>query len=227
MSRRSSAASASVKKGRRKKAPKRHKGAKIVGRRTVATTPESEVERLRRELNEASRRQSASSEVLRLISNSHTELTRLFETILANATQLCDANFGVLTLYEGDAFRVVALHNAPPAFVELRRREPVTRPGPLMRIAVTKQPIHISDLSTQHPSFKQDDADSAAFSALTGVRTVIVVPMLKGQELVGTIGVYRREVFRSPKNRLKRSKLSPPKPSLPSRTRGCSTSSTS
>ena len=97
-------------------------------------------------------------------------------------------------LYEGDAFRVVALHNAPPAFVELRRREPVMRAGPLMRIAVTKQPIHISDLSAQHPSFKQDDADSAAFSALAGVRTVVVVPMLKEQELVGTIGVYRREV---------------------------------
>jgi len=194
MSRRSSAASASVKKGRRKKAPKRHKRAKIVGRGTVATTPEREVERLRRELNEASRRQSASSEVLRLISSSHTELTRLFETILANATQLCDANFGVLTLYEGDAFRVVALHNAPPAFVELRQREPVMRAGPLMRIAVTKQPIHISDLSTQYPSFKQDDADSAAFSALAGVRTVIVVPMLKEQELVGAIAVYRREV---------------------------------
>ena len=132
--------------------------------------------------------------MLRLISGSHTDLTRVFETILANATQLCDANFGVLALYESDAFRVVALHNAPPAFVELRRREPVMRAGPLMRIAVTKQPIHISDLSSQHPSFKRDDADSAAFSALAGVRTVIVVPMLKEQELVGTIGVYRREV---------------------------------
>jgi class 3 adenylate cyclase len=138
--------------------------------------------------------QTASSDVLRLISSSDTELTRIFETILANATQLCDANFGVLTLYEVDAFRVVALHNAPSAFAELRRREPVTRGGPLMRIAVTKQPVHISDLSTQYPSFKRDDADTAAFAALAGVRTVLVVPMLKGQELVGTIGVYRREV---------------------------------
>src|SRR5262249_15147869 len=194
MSRRSSAASASVKKGRCKKAPKRHKGAKIVGRGTVATTPEREVERLRRELNEASRRERAPSEGVRPINSSHKELARLFETIFANATQLCDANFGVLTLYEGDAFRVVALHNAPPAFVELRQREPVMRAGPLMRIAVTKQPIHISDLSTQYPYFKQDDADSAAFSALAGVRTVIVVPMLKEQELIGAIAVYRREV---------------------------------
>ena len=132
--------------------------------------------------------------MLRLISSSHSDLTRFFETILANATRLCSANFGVLTLYEGDAFRVVAMHNPPPAFVELRRREPVMRAGPLMRIAATKQPIHISDLSTQHPAFKQDDADSTAFAALAGVRTMIVVPMLKEQELVGTIGVYRRKV---------------------------------
>jgi class 3 adenylate cyclase len=183
-----------VKTGRRKKAPKRQNGPKVVRRRTATATPEREVERLRRELSETLLQQTASSDVLRLISGSHTDLTRVFETILANATQLCDANFGNLALYEGDAFRVVALHNAPPAFVELRRREPVTRAGPLMRIAVTKQPIHISDLSSQHPSFKRDDADSAAFSALTGVRTVILVPMLKEQELVGTIGVYRRQV---------------------------------
>jgi GAF domain-containing protein len=194
MNRRSSAASASVKKGRRKKAPKRQKGPKVVRHGTATAAPDGEVERLRRELSETLRQQTASSNVLRLISGSHTELTRIFETILSNATKLCDANFGVLTLYEGDVFRVVALHNAPPAFVELRRREPVMRAGPLMRIAVTKQPIHITDLSIQHPSFKRDDADSAAFSALAGVRTVVVVPMLKEQELVGTISVYRREV---------------------------------
>jgi len=64
----------------------------------------------------------------------------------------------------------------------------------MMRIAVTKQPVHLSDFSTQYPSFKRDDAESAAFAALAGVRTVVVVPMLKGEELVGTIGVYRREV---------------------------------
>ena len=72
---------------------------------------------------------------------------------------------------------------------------PVMRAGPLMRIAVTKQPIHITDLSIQHPSFKRDDADSAAFSALAGVRAVVVVPMLKEQELVGTISVSRGYAF--------------------------------
>ncbi|HEX9072239.1 MAG TPA: GAF domain-containing protein, partial [Pseudolabrys sp.] len=196
MRRRDKAGGEAVKTRRRKMVTLKHRnGPKVVRRRSATTASlKTEVARLTRELTEALRQQTVSSEVLRLISGSHTELTRIFETILANATKLCDANFGVLTVYEGDAFRVVALHNAPPAFVELRRREPVMRAGPLMRIAVTKQPIHISDLSAQHPSFKQDDADSAAFSALAGVRTVVVVPMLKEQELVGTIGVYRREV---------------------------------
>src|SRR5215831_9086031 len=194
MKRRSSAASTSVKRGSRKKASKRSKAPKVARRRTATAISEIEVERLRHELGAALRQQTASSDVLRLISGSYSDLTRVFETILANATQLCDANFGVLTLYEGDAFRVVALHNAPRAFAELRRREPVIRAGPMMRIAVTKQPVHLSDFSTQYPSFKRDDAESAAFAALAGVRTVVVVPMLKGEELVGTIGVYRREV---------------------------------
>jgi class 3 adenylate cyclase len=196
MRRRNKAGGRALETRRRKAMKQKSRNApKAVGRNNSSSTSlEKEVARLSGELNEALRRQTASSEVLRLISSSHRDLTRLFETILANATQLCDANFGVLTLYEGDAFRVVAMHNAPPAFVELRRREPVMRAGPLMRIATTKQLVHISDLSTQHPAFKQGDADSAAFASLAGVRTVVVVPMLKEQELIGTIGVYRREV---------------------------------
>jgi adenylate cyclase len=84
------------------------------------------------------------------------------------------------------------MHNVPPAFAELRRREPVIRAGPLMQVAATKQLVHISDLTD--PAFKQNDPATAAFTELTGVRTVIVVPMLKDQELVGTIGIYRRVV---------------------------------
>ena len=69
--------------------------------------------------------------------------------MLENATRLCGAHFGVLSLCEGDAFRVVAMHNAPPAFADLRRREPVIRPGPMARMAATKQLVHIADL-TEH-----------------------------------------------------------------------------
>ena len=197
MRRRDKAGGKAVKARRRKMVTlARRNGPKVVRRRSATTASlRTEVARLTRELNEALRQQIASSEVLRLISSSHSDLTRLFETILANATHLCDANFGVLTLYEGDAFRVVAMHNAPPAFGELRRREPVMRAGPLMRIAATKQPVHISDLSVQHPAFKQHDADSAAFSALAGVRSTVAVPMLKdNNELVGAIAIYHQEV---------------------------------
>ena len=97
-------------------------------------------------------------------------------------------------LYEGDGcFRVVALHNAPPAFAELRRREPVIRVGPLVRMAATKQLLHISDL-TKHPTYRNDDPNAVAFVKLTGVRTVLLVPLLKDNELIGAIVVYRTEV---------------------------------
>jgi class 3 adenylate cyclase/putative methionine-R-sulfoxide reductase with GAF domain len=112
--------------------------------------------------------------------------------MLENAVRICEAKFGTMFLREGEAFRIVAMHNAPPAFAELRRREPVIRAGPLMQVAATKQLVHISDLAD--PAFKQNDPATAAFTELTGVRTVIVVPMLKDQELVGTIGIYRRVV---------------------------------
>jgi two-component system NtrC family sensor kinase len=101
--------------------------------------------------------------------------------------------FGILSLHESDAFRVVAMHNPPPAFAELRRREPVIRPGPLMRMAASKQQIHISDIAeymASHPS----DADGAAFVETTGVRTVLVTPMLKDGEVVGAIVIYRNEI---------------------------------
>ena len=79
-------------------------------------------------------------------------------------------------LYEGDAFRTVAMHNAPSAFAELRRREPVIRPRPMMELAVTKKLIHIADI-TRHTELH--DPDVATFIALTGVRTILGVPLLK------------------------------------------------
>jgi signal transduction histidine kinase len=147
---------------------------------------------LTRELTEAREQQTATSEVLKVISSSPGELAPVFMTMLENAVRICEAKFGTMFLREGEAFRIVAMHNVPPAFAELRRREPVIRAGPLMQVAATKQLVHISDLADS--AFKQNDPATAAFTELTGVRTVIVVPMLKDQELVGTIGIYRRVV---------------------------------
>jgi len=112
---------------------------------------------------------------------------------LANATNLCQANFATLFLYEGDAFRLVALHNAPPAYAEFRRREPLVRSRPLVRMAETKQVVHIADLR-EYVASNPADKDAAAFAKLSGVRTAFAVPMLREGEVVGAIVIYRQEV---------------------------------
>ena len=157
------------------------------------TSEEAEVARLARELSDERRQRTATSEVLRLLSGSHGDLNHLFDTILANATNLCQANFGTLSLYEGDAFRIVAMHNVPPGLAELRRREPLVRAGPLLRIAETKQLLHIADY-TEYVASHPADSDAAVFAKLTGVRTALEVPMLKNDWVVGAIVIYRTEV---------------------------------
>jgi GAF domain-containing protein len=189
MRRRSRAGVKPVKTRRRKAAvPKRGRAPKAVRRRSSSAAGDGKnVARLTRELHEALEQQTATAEVLQLISGSFGDLAYVFDTILANATRLSEASFGMLSLYDGEAFRVVALRNAPPAFAELRRREPVIRPGPLVRVAATKNLIHIPDIT------KDPAADTiAVFIELTGVRTLLAVPLLKDDELIGTIVVYRK-----------------------------------
>src|SRR5262249_24206267 len=100
-----------------------------------------ELAETRKALAEAQEQQTATSEVLKVISVSPGELEPVFDAILENATRICEAKFGTLYLYDGDVFRAEAFHNAPPAFVEARKRQPV-RPPPdsaLGRLAITKQ----------------------------------------------------------------------------------------
>ena len=156
---------------------------------------QAELARLTRELTDERRQRMATSEVLRLLSGSHGDLNHLFDTILANATNLCQANFGTLSLCEGDAFRIVAMHNVPPGLAELRRREPLVRAGPLLRMAETKRLLHIADY-TEYVASHPADSDAAAFAKLTGVRTTLEVPMLKDDDVVGAIVIYRKEVRR-------------------------------
>ena len=156
---------------------------------------QAELARLTRELTDERRQRVATSEVLRLLSGSHGDLNHLFDTILANATNLCQANFGTLSLCEGDAFRIVAMHNVPPGLAELRQREPLVRAGPLLRMAETKRLLHIADY-TEYVASHPADSDAAAFSKLTGVRTTLEVPMLKEDDVVGAIVIYRKEVRR-------------------------------
>jgi len=148
------------------------------------------------DLTEALEQQTATSEVLKAISSSPAALEPVFRAMLENATRLCGANFGVLVLREGDAFRVGATHNVPPAFAELRQREPVFRLGPLnpvARVAATKELLHISNLA-EDAAYKEHDPAAVIFVELAGTRSLLVLPMLKENEISGAIAISRSEV---------------------------------
>src|SRR4030095_11868051 len=139
--------------------------------------------RLLNELRESLQQQTATSEVLSAISKSPGEMEPVFKTMLENATRLCEAKFGSLYLREGDAFRAVAFHNAPPALVEERKRAPV-HPGPNTAFGLalkTKQVVHIAD-ATAHLGYLERDPFTVTGVELGGYRTVLQVPMLKENE---------------------------------------------
>ena len=151
---------------------------------------QEQVSALTHELAEARARQTATSEVLQVISSSSGELKPVFDAILANATRICDANFGNLLLLEGDQFRHVALHGAPTAYLKERRRVPPIRPRPgaiLDRLLKTKQVVHVVDV------FAEGGSDTGAIVSLAGARTFLNVPMLKGDELIGvSLSIVRK-----------------------------------
>src|SRR6516164_3304263 len=148
-----------------------------------------EAERQRtQELSESLEQQTATSEVLKVISSSSGKLDLVFQTMLANATRICNAAFGSMLLIEGDVFRRVALHNAPPMFVKFNKKTPVIPLGQvhdLNLLLETKRPVHIADAA--------GTADSPIVK-YGGARTLVIVPMLKEAEVIGAIGIYRQEV---------------------------------
>ncbi len=164
--------------------------------RSIADLQE-QLDRRTRELNEALEQQTATSEVLKIISTSPGDLQPVFQAILANATHLCDAQIGNLHLCEEDAVRIVAMHGSPPQWTEYRRQHPVIRPGPntgIGRLLRTKQSVHIEDIMADEPAFTERDEFRLAFAKLVGARTFLAVPMLKDDELIGLIVIYRLQV---------------------------------
>ena len=130
-----------------------------------------------------------------MISSSPGELMPIFQSILANATRLCEAQIGNLHLCEGDALRIVAMHDSPPEWTEYRRQNPVLRPGPdtgLGRVMRTKQTVHIEDIMADQTG--RNDPLRIAFAKLVGARTFLAVPMLNDDGLVGMIVIYRLQV---------------------------------
>jgi two-component system, NtrC family, sensor kinase len=154
-----------------------------------------EVQARTRELSESLEQQTATSEVLKVISSSPGELAPVFESLLASAKHLCGAEFGIILLREGDAFRTVALHGATPEYTEARWHAPVIRPAAdtgLGRVLETKQVVQIADVRAVAGYL--DNPVQAPIVQLSGVRTKLSVPMLKEEDLVGVIEIDRREV---------------------------------
>jgi class 3 adenylate cyclase len=191
MKRRSRAGAGSVKPRRRKAAaPKRSnasnaarkRGASIAGQETV-------VARLTRERDEALLRETANSEILRLISSSPGDLELVFRTILEDATRICNANFGNLFRFDGEKFYPAAQFNTPTALLEALTRRGPFKPTPgisLDHVIRTKQVFHSADMAAEHvPGF------STKFG---GARSQVTVPMLKDDALIGAIVIYRQEV---------------------------------
>ena len=142
--------------------------------------------------------QTATSEVLRVISSSPGELEPVFQAMLANATRICGAELGTLFLREEGAFRAVAVHGPPTSYAEWYRREPVLAATeltdtPLARVATSKEIVHIGDLSEDR-CYRERNPRIVALVESAGARTILGVPMLKEDELVGAIFIYRREV---------------------------------
>jgi signal transduction histidine kinase len=151
---------------------------------------------LEKKLSEALEQQTATSELLQVISSSPGELEPVFRAMLESATRICEANFGNLLLSEGSTFRVAAMCGAPPAWDELRRRDPVIRFGPkspLARFALTRRLQHIADVRMEE-AYLEREQSVVAFVEMTGARTVLAAPMLKENELIGAIAIYRQEV---------------------------------
>ena len=153
--------------------------------------------RLLNELRKSLQQQTATSEVLKVISSSPGELEPVFSAMLENATRICEAKFGNLFLYEGGVFHTAALYGAPPAWAEARRRVMVARDlhpdTPLARVTRTKKIAHIADAKTTQ-GYIERDPNFASMVEIAGARTVLSVPMLKEDELIGVITIYRQEV---------------------------------
>ena len=148
------------------------------------------------DLTEALEQQTATSEVLQVISSSPGDLQPVFAAMLENAVRICDATFGNIYRWDGEALHLLATHNTPPAFAEARRRSPryPNANVPAGRVAATKTVVHVADLAAEQAYVGQRDPATVAAVELGGVRTFLAVPLLKENRLVGTFALARQEV---------------------------------
>ncbi|HXF55481.1 MAG TPA: GAF domain-containing protein [Hyphomicrobiaceae bacterium] len=150
------------------------------------------------DLAESLQQQTATAEVLQIISTSPGDLQPVFQSMLENATRICDAKFGALFLREADGFRLAALRGLPDDLAKQLRRVGVRRPAPgtvLGRVARTKQTVHFLDALAEPDQFNVPPGFTGpTLTQIAGARTLVGVPMLKEDELIGAILIYRQEV---------------------------------
>ena len=199
MRRRSRAGGEPVKARRRKAAPLKRGSLPKDARRpgSAAAGLNKNVALLTRERDEALEQQTATAEILRVISSSPGDLQPVFEAILENATRICEATYGAMWLREGDGFRNTAFHGVlPEAYTGQWRSGMVIPPGPdapLARVARSRRPVHVADLRKDR-AYLDGHALTVTAVDVAGIRTAVFVPMLKNNELIGVISIYRQEV---------------------------------
>ena len=155
-----------------------------------------EVQAKTRDLTESLQQQTATADVLQIISSSPGDLAPVFEKMLENATRVCGAEFGSMNLVEDGATRQVAVYNVPAAFAEVRTDRKIFRPHPQSGLATairTKQVVHLPDMRTS-PAYLERAQATVELVELGGARTVVTVPMLREDEVIGTMTIYRQEV---------------------------------
>ena len=175
---------------------KGRRATKAVPRQSISPGgPKAEVARLTRELNDSLKRETATSEVLRVISSSLGDLEPVFATMLEKAVRICDAKFGTMYLCDEGKLRLIAAHNVPTAFEEVRGDGPFTpAPGGIFdKVIKTGTTVHLLDLAATKPYAERHPRVVEAVE-LGGIRTVVGVPMLKDNQLIGIINIHRREV---------------------------------
>ena len=159
---------------------------------SLTAVQKATIDTLTRELAEARKQQIATSQVLSIISSSPGELEPVFELILANAVRLCGAKFGNLWLYDDDVFRISATYGAPPQYREFLRREPAIREAPdnnFGRMLKTKHAVQVEDLRAQaKDSLRRESVK------LAGMRSLVLVPMIRNGKVIGAVAIYRQEV---------------------------------
>jgi GAF domain-containing protein/HAMP domain-containing protein len=148
-----------------------------------------------KELTESLAQQTATSEVLGVISSSPGDLKPVFDAMLSNAARLCEAQFGNLLLHEDGAFRFTATY-APAVFAERWQREPVFRPSPLAPVAravASRDVVHVANVK-EDPAYLQGDPPITSLVDDGGARTILCVPMIKDAEVIGALSIFRQEV---------------------------------